>query len=381
MSTESAVMRGGAGHRSPGTSGAPDRSPEAPAGESVAPLPDVRDLTLPALRAALGQMEEPEYRADQLWGFLYARGHCRFEEMHTLSKALRARLATRFRVSQLPVLELAQARDGTEKFLFGLEDGRAVEAVLIPDGRRLTLCVSSQVGCAYACRFCLTGFRGFARNLRPSEIVGQYLAASGRAGEGARITNIVFMGQGEPLANLDHVISAIDILTEPSGLAVSPRRITVSTVGLLPQMRELLARTKVELAVSLHATTEAIRTSLVPSNRRYGLHALLAECRELPIAKRSRITYEYTMLDGVNDSDEDRRRLAKLLRGTRCKVNLIPFNPFPGAEFRSSPMERIERFAEDLRSSGYAVMIRRTRGADVSAACGMLGRTQPEDNS
>lgn len=381
MSTEGAGMRAVPGRRDPGLAGEPDRSPEAPDGASAAALPDVRDLTLPGLRAALGEMGEPEYRADQMWGFLYARGHCRFDEMHTLSKALRARLAARFRVSELPVLELVQARDGTEKFLFGLEDGRAVEAVLIPDGRRLTLCVSSQVGCAYACRFCLTGFRGFARNLRPSEIVGQYLAASGRAGEGARITNIVFMGQGEPLANLDHVISAIDILTESSGLAVSPRRITVSTVGLLPQMRELLARTKVELAVSLHATTEAIRTSLVPSNRRYGLHALLAECRDLPIAKRSRITYEYTMLDGVNDSDEDRRRLAKLLRGTRCKVNLIPFNPFPGADFRSSPMERIDRFAEDLRSNGYAVMIRRTRGADVSAACGMLGRTQPEENS
>jgi len=344
-------------------------------------LPDLRDLTLPALRAAVGEMGESAYRADQVWGFLYAKGRRRFDEMHTLAKALRAKLAASFRISDLPVLELARAADGTEKFLFGLEDGRAVEAVLIPDGRRLTLCISSQVGCAYACRFCLTGFRGFARNLRPSEIVGQYLAASAHAAGRARITNIVFMGQGEPLANLEHVITAIDVLTEPTGLAVSPRRITVSTVGLLPQMRQLLARTKVELAVSLHATTEATRTALVPSNRRHGLHALLAECRELPIAKRSRITYEYTMLDGVNDSDDDRRRLAKLLRGTRCKVNLIPFNPFPGAEFRSSPMDRIEGFAEALRSDGYAVMIRRTRGADVFAACGMLGRTQPENNS
>ncbi|MBK7977951.1 MAG: 23S rRNA (adenine(2503)-C(2))-methyltransferase RlmN [Deltaproteobacteria bacterium] len=344
-------------------------------------MPDVRDLSLPALRGLMGEMGEPAYRADQVWSFLYARGHVRFEEMHTLTKALRATLAARFRISALPVLEVTRARDGTEKFLFGLEDGRAVEAVLIPDGRRLTLCVSSQVGCAYACRFCLTGFRGFARNLQPSEIVGQYLVAAAHAGEGARITNMVFMGQGEPLANLDNVITAIDILTEPTGLSVSPRRITVSTVGLLPQMRELLARTKVELAVSLHATTEATRTDLVPSNRRYGLHALLATCRELPIAKRSRITYEYTMLAGVNDSDEDRRRLAKLLRGTRCTINLIPFNPFPGGEFRSSPIDRIERFAEALRSDGYAVMIRRTRGADVFAACGMLGRTQPEINS
>ncbi|MFN7955144.1 MAG: 23S rRNA (adenine(2503)-C(2))-methyltransferase RlmN [bacterium] len=351
--------------------------PEATVGGGDA-RPDLRDLTLPELRAILGSLGEAPFRADQIWGFVYKRGHRTFAAMHTLSKELRARLEGELRFSDLPVLEVVRAGDGTEKFLFGLADGRAVESVLIPDGRRLTLCVSSQVGCAYACRFCLTGYRGFGRNLRPGEIVGQVMAAAAHAGADARITNLVFMGQGEPLANLDHVIAAIDILTQSSGLAISPRRITVSTVGLVPQMEELLRRTKVELAVSLHATTEASRSELVPSNRRYGLHALLAACAALPLAKRSRITFEYTMLDGVNDSDADRRRLAKLLRGTRCKVNLIPFNAFPEAPYRSSPLERIEAFAEGLRADGYAVMVRRTRGADVSAACGMLGRTEPK---
>ncbi len=341
--------------------------------------PDLRDLTLPALRDVLAALGEAPYRADQIWGFVYKHGHRDFAAMHTLSKELRGRLARALRFSELPVLEVARAGDGTEKFLFGLGDGRAVESVLIPDGRRLTLCVSSQVGCAYACRFCLTGYRGFARNLRPGEIVGQVMAAAEHAGADTRITNLVFMGQGEPLANLEPVIAAIDILTQPAGLAISPRRITVSTVGLVPQMQTLLERTKVELAVSLHATTEAARSELVPSNRRYGLHALLAACAALPLAKRSRITFEYTMLEGVNDSDADRRRLAKLLRGLRCKINLIPFNAFPEAPYRASSLERIDAFAEALRSDGYAVMVRRTRGADVSAACGMLGRTEPKD--
>ncbi len=358
----------------------PRSSPSISPPESGALLPDVRDLTLAELESSLESIGQPRYRAGQIWNFLYKRGHSSFDEMHTLSKELRRELASRFRISALPVIEVAHAGDGTEKFLFGLEDRRAVESVLIPEVRRLTLCVSSQVGCAYGCRFCMTGYRGFGRDLRPSEIVGQVLAAAAHAGRGSRITNLVFMGQGEPLANLDAVIAAIDILTQPAGIAMSARRITVSTVGLLPEMRELLSRTKVELAVSLHATTEASRTELVPSNRRYGLHALLAACRELPLAKRSRVTFEYTMLEGVNDTDDDGRRLAKLLRGTRCKINLIPFNAFPEAPYRPTSPERIDAFADALRAEGYAVMVRRTRGADVSAACGMLGRTTPEND-
>ena len=338
------------------------------------------DLRYRELVAALAEMGEPDWRARQIWGFAFKQRRTSFDGMHTLPKTLRRDLADRFRIEALPVLDESVSADGTRKLLFGLHDERAVESVLIPEERRLTLCISSQVGCNYGCRFCLTGVRGFARNLALSEIVGQVLGAQDRLAEGERISNVVYMGMGEPLANLEAVLGSLEILTEPLGLDLSGRRITVSTVGLVPAMRRLVEESPVELAVSLHATTDEVRSRIVPVNRRYDLATLLGACRELPLRRRSRITFEYTMLDGVNDLPGDAARLARILRGIPSKINLIPFNTFGGAPFAPSPPERVEAFADDLRRANYTVMIRRTRGFDASAACGMLGRIAPPED-
>ncbi len=314
----------------------------------------------------------PAYRATQVLGWTYRRRAASFAEMSDLPRALRADLAAAFVFPALAPDVVARSADGTRKLLFKFDPGTAVEAVLIPDPPRLTLCISSQAGCGMGCAFCATARLGLVRNLSPVEIAGQVSAAQEQLRPGERISNIVFMGMGEPLANYAAVVDAIEILTSEWGLGFSPRRITVSTVGLVPAMQRLVRDTAVNLAVSLSATTDAQRARLMPVNRRYPLAALMDMCRELPIPQRRRITFEYVMLAGVNDSLADADRLIRLLHGIRSKVNLIPFNPFPGAGFTGSPLPTIQRFQERLLSAGVHATIRQSRGRDIQAACGQL---------
>jgi len=335
----------------------------------------ITSVTLDELKERLAAMGLKPYRAAQIFSWIYQRHAVSFEEMTNIARDDRALLASVFAISPLPVLQVERSSDGTRKFLFGLGDGHTVESVLIPDEDRQTLCISSQVGCRQACRFCLTGRGGFVRDLASHEISGQVLeVARILAREGAQgITNIVLMGMGEPLANLDAVIGALRLITSDQGLGFSPRRVTVSTSGLVPEIGKLAkAGTKVNLAVSLNATTDDVRDLIMPVNRRYPIKELLAACRRFPLEPRRRITFEYVLLNGVNDSREDALRLAALLRGIKCKVNLIPFNPFPGSEFRRPDDGAVRRFQQVLLDHHLTALVRESRGRDISAACGQL---------
>jgi 23S rRNA (adenine2503-C2)-methyltransferase len=339
------------------------------------PLP-VHALTPALLDPMLAELGVPAYRSGQVLAWVYGRGATDPAAMSDLPRELRERLADRLRGWALATSRLSRSSDGTVKMLMRLGDSEVVEGVLIPDDDRLTLCVSSQVGCGMGCGFCATARLGLRRNLQVEEIVGQVVRAREvaereRVGPG-HLTNLVFMGMGEPLHNLDRLLGAIEILTAPWGLGISPRRITVSTVGLVPQMRRLLESTKVHLAVSLSATTEEKRRELMPVTRRYGLAELMETCRNLPLPRRKRITFEYVMLAGENDADADARRLVALLHGIRAKVNLILFNPFPGVAFAPSPRSQVERFQGLLLQHGVHATIRESRGPDIAAACGQL---------
>ena len=345
------------------------------------PSPDLRDLSRAALEAWCAEAGEPRYRALQILTWAHRKQAASFDAMSDLSRRLRATLAASFSLEPLAPSLVATATDGTRKLLFHLPE--PVESVLIPQTERaggardrLTLCISSQAGCGMGCTFCATARLGFLRNLKPSEIVGQ-VAAGQRLAAPAPLTNVVLMGMGEPLANYEAVRTACEIMTADWGLAVSPRRITVSTVGLAPEIPRFIAETRVNLAVSLHATTDEQRTRLVPVNRRYPLKALMAACRAVPLPRRKRITFEYVMLAGENDGDADARRLVRLLHGLPAKVNLIPFNPFPGADHRPSPRAQVVRFQALLREHGLNATIRESRGQDIQAACGQLAAARP----
>jgi 23S rRNA (adenine2503-C2)-methyltransferase len=343
-------------------------------------MPQETDLNIKAftreeLQARLGELGLKNYRADQILSWIYAKHVFSFEEMSNISKAERLRLSTVFRISRLKIIRTEASKDGTRKFLFELEDGHTVESVLIPDEERQTLCISSQVGCRQACRFCLTGSGGFARDLKVHEISDQVLEVRRILKEaGARnITNIVFMGMGEPLANFDEVVRALKVITGEKGLAFSPRRVTVSTSGLAPKIDRLAAAgIMVNLAVSLNAATDEVRSRIMPVNRRYPIRELLGACRRFPLQPGRRITFEYVLLKNVNDSAEDARRLARLLKDMRGKVNLIPFNPFPGSEFSRPSDAAILRFQKILLDRKFITPIRESRGRDISAACGQL---------
>ncbi len=315
---------------------------------------------------------ELAYRGRQVAGWIYQKGIGDFAAMTDLPKSLRARLAAEAVVAPPEVAERLVSRDGSRKLGLRLADRRTVHAVLMPDDDRLTLCVSTQVGCGFACAFCYTGTMGLVRNLTAGEIVGQAFAARAVAG-GERLTHVVFMGMGEPLANYAATVKAIRILTAPDGFGFSPRRITVSTVGLV-QGIERIAREnlRVNLAISLHAATDEVRSRLMPVNRGWGLDELLAACRRFPLPVRQRMTFEYVLLDGVNDSAEDARQLARRLRGIRAKVNLIPFNAWAGSAFQRPPLERILTFQRILLDAGLTATIRWSKGEDVGAACGQL---------
>jgi len=336
----------------------------------------VFSTTPDALAEILQRSGIAPYRATQVLSWVYRRGIVDPTAMTNVPRELRDVLASELAPPALEVASIARSHDGTRKFAFRLADGEVIESVLIPDRHRLTLCVSSQVGCAMGCGFCATAQLGLRRHLAPDEIVAQVMLARRHLADDplgiGHLTNLVFMGMGEPLHNLENVIAAIGILTAPWGVGISPRRITVSTVGLVPQMRELLARTHVNLAVSLSATTEESRRALMPVTRKYSLQELLDACRELPVPRRRRITFEYVMLAGENDGDDDARRLVRLLHGIRSKVNLICFNAFPGAAYEGTAAERRERFQRLLLEHGVNATIRDSRGPDIAAACGQL---------
>jgi len=343
---------------------------------------DLKNLSPNELKHFIASFGKEQYRAVQILRWLYQKGVHSFAEMTNLSKKFREELQEISFISTLHPSFSEKSQDGTEKFLFQLEDGNRIESVLIPDKKRLTLCLSTQVGCAMGCRFCLTGKIGFKRNLSPSEILNQILAVRETLSNGLTLTNIVLMGMGEPLANYDHTLKAIELMAHPDGFRFSSRRITLSTVGLLPEL-ERLSKEKIRfrLAVSLNASDEETRSRLMPINRLHPLKRILEVCRRFPLSPRARITFEYVMIEGENDSAEDAKRLLKLLKGIPSKVNLIPLNEAPGIPFKRPSEERIHLFQEILMKGGITALIRTSKGADISAACGQLhGKTLNESN-
>jgi len=349
-----------------------------PAAPAAGPR-NLAGLGLAELEAEVRALGEPAFRARQLWHWIYHRGTTDFAAMTSLSKAFRARLADQFMVARPTVATAQVSSDGTRKWLLRFPDGQEVETVFIPEEDRGTLCVSSQVGCTLTCRFCHTGTQRLVRNLSAAEIVGQIMLARDEMGEWPvsaeerRITNIVMMGMGEPLYNYDNVAKALRIVMDGEGIAISRRRITLSTAGVVPLMQRCGEELGVKLAVSLHAVTDALRDEIVPLNRKYPLDQLLAACRAYPGARNARrITFEYVMLRDVNGSPADARALVRLIRGIPAKVNLIPFNPWPGSPYECSDWETIERFAEVVNRAGYSSPVRTPRGRDIMAACGQL---------
>ena len=338
------------------------------------------DFDLEGLAAFCEGLGEKRFRATQLYRWIHQRGVADFEQMSDLAKSLRGKLAGVAEVRALPLISEHQSSDGTVKWLFDVGEGNAVEAVFIPETDRGTLCVSSQAGCAVGCRFCSTGHQGFSRNLSTGEIVAQLWFAEHRMrkqlglGEGRAIDNVVMMGMGEPLQNYDALVPALRTMLSDHGYGLSRRRVTVSTSGVVPMIDRLRVDCPVALAVSLHAPDDALRESLVPLNRKYGIDELLDACsRYLQAAPRDFITFEYCMLDGVNDSVEHARALVALLKPRlSCKLNLIPFNPFPASGLTRSPRERITAFAQVLQEAGLVTTVRKTRGDDIDAACGQL---------
>jgi 23S rRNA (adenine2503-C2)-methyltransferase len=334
---------------------------------------DLAELDRPALEQAFADRGLEPFRAGQVFQWIYQRGNTTFELMTDLSKAVRASLAGEFVVGAPSLVSRERSIDGTEKFLLRLADGRQVESVFIPDTPGMTFCISTQVGCAMACRFCLTGKMGLIRNLTAGEIVGQVRALVEALDMRHVRFNIVLMGMGEPLHNYDETMKALRILCDERGFAMSPRRITLSTIGLLPAL-ERLAQEPImpNLAISLHAPTDAVRGELVPLTRKYGVSDLIAACKRFPLKRRSRITFEYVLLAGVNDSPDDARRLARLLAGVRSKVNIIPLNAAPGIPYERPSDEVVDRFAKVLADHELTVSVRKSRGRDIRAACGQL---------
>jgi 23S rRNA (adenine2503-C2)-methyltransferase len=334
---------------------------------------DIAELDLPELEAALEARGHQRYHARQLYRWIYRRGVTDFARMTDLSRTLREQLPVDFTLSTPRVVSDERSVDGTRKFLLELADGRRIEAVFIPDTPSMTFCISTQVGCAMACGFCLTGKMGLVRNLTAGEIAGQVRVLAAATNLLDHPFNIVLMGMGEPLHNYDNTMKALRMLNAEHGLAVSPRRVTLSTIGIVPGL-ERLAREPLmpNLAISLHATTDEQRTELVPPNRKYSLADVLAACRKFPLKRRSRITFEYVLLAGVNDTPEDARRLVRLLSGIKAKVNLIPLNPAPGIPYERPSDARVDRFAQILADRHITISVRKSRGRDIRAACGQL---------
>ena len=334
---------------------------------------DIKDLTSEQLIAWLAREGVAPYRAGQIQRWIHLRQVDSFDQMTDLGKELRRRLASQFCIDRLEKIQVDGSKDGTRKYLFELKDGNRIESVLIPEREHFTLCISSQVGCAQGCRFCLTGKGGFDRNLAVGEILAQVRDICNELEGPLKLTNIVLMGMGEPLANYRNVVAALNLLTDTAaGFAFAGRRITLSTAGLVPRLSAVGQETTVNLAVSLNATENRTRNRLMPINKRYPIEQLLDACRRYPLRPHRRITFEYILIKGVNDSDEDAHRLVRLLRPVKAKVNLIPFNAYPGSEYQRPEETVIERFQQILLQKNYTVIIRRSKGSDISAACGQL---------
>lgn len=334
---------------------------------------DLKGMPLAELEAFLSRWGKERYRARQVSRWIYQRFVEDFGAMTDLPRAFREELAAKCRISSPPAETIEASSDGTEKFLFRLEDGETIEGVLIPDEGRRTLCISSQVGCALRCGFCATGTIGFRRNMTSAEIIQQVCFAAKRlAQRGERISNVVFMGMGEPLENVAEVDRAIDILLSQYGFGLSGKRVTVSTAGVVPAMLDLAERYPISFAVSLNAARDEIRSRLMPINRRYPLKELVGAMRRIPIRSGRKVTAEYVLLAGVNDAPEEARALARLLKGTRVKVNLIPCNPHEHGDFRPPAPPVVDRFREALLENGIQTITRERRGADIRAACGQL---------
>lgn len=331
------------------------------------------DFDRKGLEAFFVEIGEKPFRATQLLKWLYQEEVQDFDLMTNLSKSLRAYFKAHCTIATPEIVIEQIASDGTRKWALETHCGNRVETVFIPEENRGTLCVSSQIGCALACTFCSTAQQGFNRNLAASEIIGQLYVAQRRLGPEQRITNVVMMGMGEPLLNFDNVVAAVNLMMDDFAYGLSKRRVTISTSGIVPAMQRLGDVCDVSVAVSLHAVTDQLRDELVPINKKYPLKELMAVCREnVKIAPRRFITFEYVMLQGVNDSIEDARGLVKLLKTVPCKINLIPFNPFPNSSYRCSNPEAIEKFRAVLHNASLVATVRKTRGEDIDAACGQL---------
>ena len=344
------------------------------------PKTDLKNFSQPQLISYVESLGQPSFRGKQIMGWLYRPGITEFAQMTDLAKSFRTVLEEVATISQFrnPILE--KSEDGCVKFGFHLDDGSIIESVLIPEPDRNTLCISSQVGCAMQCSFCMTGTMGFQRNLTTAEIVNQICAVRdyllSQPPEELigpdRVTNIVYMGMGEPLNNLDNVITSLNIITYQKGLAITGRKTTVSTCGIAPKISAIGDQTSANLAISLHSVDDDVRSRLMPVNKRYPVNELLEACRHFPIPKRKRIMFEYILLKGVNDSDNDARNLAQKLRGIPCKINLLPYNECPALPFKSPGRDRLIKFQQILIEAHYTVFIRSSRGSDISAACGQL---------
>ena len=359
----------------------PARHDDTAAVSADAPV-DLLGLDQPALEEAIKARGLPAFRARQIWRWVWRHGVTRFDDMTDLARPVRQDLAEAFMVSRPLVTRRMVSSDGTIKWLLRFEDGNEAETVYIPEEDRGTLCISSQVGCTLTCTFCHTGTQKLVRNLTVAEITGQIMLAMDELGdwpagkEGRRLTNIVLMGMGEPLFNYDNVATAMRIAMSGEGIGLSKRRITLSTSGVVPEIFRTGEDLGVNLAISLHAIRDDLRNELVPINRKYPLEVLIDACRNYPgLSNARRITWEYVMLDGINDSDDDARALIRLIKGIPSKINLIPFNPRPGSPYHCSTPERIEQFAAIVLKAGYASPVRTPRGQDILAACGQLKST------
>ena len=335
-------------------------------------MKNLRDFSYEELLAYINGLGERPYRAEQIFRWVFQRRAASIDQMTDISKAFRERLKEEYAIAGNRVLDVRRSSDGTRKFLSELEDSSRIESVLIAEGDRLTLCVSSQAGCAMGCKFCMTGMGGFTRNLTLAELAGQVFSAFELLEGEERVTNIVLMGMGEPLANYDNVLKFTNVLTSNMGFNFSRNKVTLSTAGLVPAIRRFGQEGDVNLAVSLNATTDEVRDRIMPVNRKYPIEELMAELRRYPLKSRKYITIEYVLIGGLNDSDEDARRLARLLRAIPCKVNLIPFNEFAGSPFKGPAPERVERFHYIMKQSGYTVIVRLSKGGEIQAACGQL---------
>jgi 23S rRNA (adenine2503-C2)-methyltransferase len=335
-------------------------------------LPNLLDFTLEEMEEFISSLGKEKFRARQIRKCLYQSGIASFDDMTTLSRDFRSRLAQIARVGLPQIVKIQESKDGTKKALLRLEDGLFIESVLIPGKSNWTICVSTQAGCAMDCQFCLTARQGFKRNLKPSEIVGQILTLKYGLPECPEIKNIVMMGMGEPLANYENVLKAIKNLTCDFGMGFSNRKVTVSTCGLAPQIIKLGKDICINVAVSLNAPDNAIRNELMPINKKYPLEVLLDACKKYPMPGRRLLTFEYILIDGVNSSARDAKKLATLLKGQRCKLNLIVFNEYPDSPFKSPSKKTVETFQQILIDNHYTTILRASKGSDILAACGQL---------